>query len=183
MQLRERHHLFVGRDLEDRIGRGVHDPCPGARVLGAELVEHGGAAANHVADARPARAGAELVEQDLRKAVRIGGERRDKVNAGEFPVPGRAVLARRLGLQDAVGRRRMRFAGQPGNGGQVSKARALEVRQVKTAHAARRVRERVRALVAVLVGVGRLADTHAVEHENAGAPAHPTAAWYTRGRR
>ncbi len=47
-----------------------------------------------------------------------------------------------------------------------AEARRGEVGQIEPAHRARDVAERVAALVAVGRGVGRLADAHAVEHDD-----------------
>ena len=39
----KRHHLFVGGELQHRVRRGVQDQRPRLQVLGAQLLDDGGA--------------------------------------------------------------------------------------------------------------------------------------------
>ena len=93
--------------------------------------------------------------------------RRD--DAHQLPVPGGRVLALRALDEAARERGRAGLRRTALERLDVAEPERLEVRQVEAAHGAGDVPERVRPLVAVLVGVRQLARADGVEHDHAGA--------------
>src|SRR6266540_691609 len=98
VKLGERDDTLVRRDLENRIRRRVNDPRARSLVLLSELLNDRGAARRDVADYAPPGPGRECLQQFAGKALRKSREGLFEMNAGDLPVPGRAVLARRCGL-------------------------------------------------------------------------------------
>src|SRR6266487_3044730 len=62
IQLGNRHDVFVRRDLEDTVGRRVHDWLAGAHVFGAQLLDDGRAARRLVGQRATAYAPLELAD-------------------------------------------------------------------------------------------------------------------------
>jgi hypothetical protein len=83
----------MGRDLKDRVRRGVNDPRPGGDVLGRESLDHIGAAAGDVADDTTTGQAGKLVDHGRRKACRVSREGIGEANARQLPMAGRRVLS------------------------------------------------------------------------------------------
>ena len=113
----------------------------------------------------------ERVDHVVREAVRVRRHRLRRDDAHQLPVAGGRVLALRALEQAAGDGRRAGLRRAALERLDVAEAERLEVRQVEAADGARDVAERVRALVAVFVGVGQLAGADGVEHDDAG-PRH-----------
>src|ERR1051325_6299078 len=106
VQLRKGDRVLVRGDLEDRVRRSVHDPLPGALVLLAQLGDDGGPGRRPVPDHAAPGATRELVEQLLRKAVRISEKRPLEDDPADLPVPRGRVLTLGLGDCNPVSGRR-----------------------------------------------------------------------------
>src|SRR5687768_15059515 len=183
VQFLERNHRLVGGDLEDRIGRRVHDPRARPHMLRAEPVEDLRAAACNVADDRAPRSARELVDHVLRKPVGIGRERSLEVNARDFPVAGRAVLSGRARGERSPRGPRQGIGRHAGNGDDVTEPGTLEIRERETGDCSGDVGERVAPGIPVCSGIGGRAGPHTVEHQNHCTPPHAASPVYTRGRR
>ena len=169
VQLLERDRLLVRGDLEDRVGARVDDPLARFLVFLAELLDDLRPAGGHVADDAVAGAVHERVDHLVGEAVRVGRHRLRRDDAHQLPVAGRRVLAARALEQTAGDGRRARLRRAALERLDVPEPERLQRRQVETAHGTRDVAERVRALVAVVAGVGKLAGTDGIEHDHARA--------------
>ena len=165
IQLLQRHNRFVRRDLEDAVRRGIDDQLAGLDVRLAQLVEDRRAGGGLVAQRAAADGLFKLLDEILREAVRERRERLRKLNARDFPMAGRGVLAGgNLAQLAEAALRRIHPAGE---------ARAVDVRQPQL-HQMRQFRmagiddmaERIRALVAVIRSVRQFADAHAVQNDD-----------------
>ena len=117
----------------------------------------------------------------MREPVRIERERLRGDDAHHLPVARRRVLALRA-LDQATGDgRRSGLRRAALERLDVPEAEGLHVRQIESADGLRDVSERVRALVAVLAGVGQLAGPHGVEDDHTGsAVSGASASGYSR---
>ena len=186
VELVERHRLLVRRDLEDGVGRRVDDPLAGLLVLLAELLDDLGARRGLVAEHAAPGAVHERVDDVVREPVRIRRERLRGDDAHQLPVAGGRVLALRPLEEPARDRRRSRLRRAALELLDVPEPERLHVREIEAADGLRDVRERVRALVAVPVGVRQRAGPDGVEHDHAGTRSrglgHPAilgSAWTT----
>src|SRR3954447_1820342 len=167
VELVERNRLLVRGDLEDRVGRRVDDPLPRLLMLLAELLDDLRPRGGLVADDASARLVHERVDDVVREPVWVGREGLRRHDTHQFPVPGRRVLALRALRQPAGHRGRARLRRAPGQLLDVAEAERLHVRQIEAADGVGDVRERVRALVSVLVCVGQRAGPHGIEDDHA----------------
>jgi hypothetical protein len=88
------------------------------------------------------------------------------VNAGDLPVPGRAVFACRCRAHAAP--RSLRVAAAP-NSDEVSdipEAEALETRKHQSSTSARKIPQRITADISIGSGVGRGTDAHSIENDD-----------------
>src|SRR5437660_6510347 len=93
----ERNHFFMRGDLKHRVCRGVNDRLAGLYMFFAQLLNDLSAACRNVAeDSRHLRPLDKLIDDRLRKAVRISRKSALQNDAGHFPVTSRRVLAVRL---------------------------------------------------------------------------------------
>ena len=169
VEIVERHRLFVRCDLEDGVGRRVDDPLARPLVLLSELLDDLRPRRRLVADHAAARAVHERVDHVVREAVRIRREGRRGDDAHELPVPRRRVLPLRALEQAARDRGGPGLRRAPCERFHVPEAERLEIGKIEAADCSRDVAERVRSLVAVLVGIGKSAGTDGVEHDHAGS--------------
>ena len=167
VELLERDRVLVGRNLEDRVGGGVHDPLPRLLVLLAELLDDLRAGSGLVSEHPAPRPVHERIDHLVRKAVRVGRKRRRGDDPHHLPVPRRGVLP--LGALDEPpgdsGSSRLRRASLERH--DVPEPERLQVGQVEAADCACDVAERVRALVAVIGGVRQLPRPDGVEDDHA----------------
>ena len=171
IQLLERNRLLVRGDLEDGVGRRVDDPLARPLVLLAQLLDDLGAGRSLVAEHAAAGLVHERVDHVVRKAVRIGGHRLRGHHPHQLPVAGRRVLPLRALDQPASDRRGTGLRRTALERLDVAEPERLEVREVEAPNDASDVSERVRALVAILGGVGKRARSHGIEHDYA-SPRH-----------
>ena len=75
VELLQRNDFLVRRHLEDAVRRGVHDPAPGAHMLGAELVEDGRAGGGPVPEDAAPGAPRKLLHDLVRESPGVGRER------------------------------------------------------------------------------------------------------------
>jgi len=110
-----------------------------------------------------------FVDHGPRKAIRKRGKGLHQMHAGNFPVSGRAVLARR---------RRSHASPRPGSiptpaqsfeRFDVAQAKQLQAGKLQPTARARQITQRVAALVPVIACVGGLADPNTVENYDRGA--------------
>ena len=94
VQFRHRHDLFVRRDLEDAVGRRVHDQRAGPHVLGSEFVDDRCPGGRDVAQDAASRQPGELREHVRREAAREHRERTIEDDTHHLPVAGDRVLPR-----------------------------------------------------------------------------------------
>ena len=75
IQFLERDHLLMRRDLEHTVRRSVDDPLSGPHLLLSVFSDHLCSGAHFIADHAAPRLLRELIEQLLRKSLRISGHR------------------------------------------------------------------------------------------------------------
>ena len=96
VQLEQRNHFLVRRDLKHAVGRGVDDRRAGPHVLLAQLLDDLGARRRLVAERAAARCASRTRSiTSRRKSVREQRKRLLQMNAGHLPMPGGGVLAGR----------------------------------------------------------------------------------------
>ena len=185
VQLGKGDRVLVRGDLEDRVRRSVYDPLPGALVLLAQLGDDGGPGRRPVSDHAAPGATRELVEQLLRKAVRIGAKRPVEDDPADLPVPRGRVLTLGLGERHPVRGGRTTNPGRhtnparkrgvpgagrkPGDRPAPAQAQPLQIREPEAPDRTRDIPERVAARVAVGRRIGRRPDPQAVQHDDGGA--------------
>ncbi len=81
----DRDDLLVSRNLEDAVGRRVHDRRARAHVLRPQLIDDHRAGRDDVADRRAADPALELAHDIGAEAVRKRGKRRDRARCRRFP--------------------------------------------------------------------------------------------------
>src|SRR5687767_115642 len=185
IELIERDDALMGGYLKYRIGRRVHDELPGSDMLGAESVDHLGAARGDVADDTASHAPLERRYHLRRKPIGIGGEGSAKADAADLPVPGRAVLPRRRRAHAPPRAARRPAPIHPLQWCNTAEPERFQLRKVEPPDGAREIAERVAAGISVIGGVGRRPNANAVEHDHDRAMRHVRAPSrrYTRGMR
>jgi len=171
VQLLERHHTLVGRDLKDAVGRRVDDPAPGALVLGAEPLDDLRARRGHVAEHPAAGRARELVQDLVREPVGVGRERPLGDDAHHLPVPGGRVHPLRALDQAAPHRRRVGAGRAAAHLHHVSEPERLHGGHLEAAHRLGGMGERRGSRGAVLRGVRQVSHPDGVEDDDAG-PRH-----------
>src|SRR5581483_2037381 len=167
VELFERHGLLVRRDLEDGVGRGVHDPLARLLMLLAELEDDVRPRRRLVPDHAAPGLVHERVDDVVREAVRIRRERLSGDDAHQLPVAGGRVLALRTLDQPAGdgGRTGLRRAALKGL--DVAEAEGLHVGEIEAPDRLGDVAERVRALVPICPGIRQLSGTDGIEDDHA----------------
>ena len=163
VQLGDGDHVFVRRDLEYAVARGVNDREARSNVFLAQFLDDFGSGGGLVADRLAADGAFELFDQFARKTVLVNGKCLRQPDSGHLPVPCGRVLARRMRGAFAVAALRTRRRRQVIERGDIRKSEAHKVRQRQRARFSD-VAERVAAHVVVIRGVGQRADPHAVQH-------------------
>src|SRR5207302_9339420 len=127
VEIRERNHFLVRRDLKNRVGGGVEDPGARALMLGAKTIDDCRPAAGHVADHSASGALDECAHESRGEAVRIGREGTLELYAGDLPVASGAVLPRRMRHHEAPCPDRLAHGWHPRERRDVAQAGALQV--------------------------------------------------------
>jgi hypothetical protein len=166
VQLLERDHVLMSRNLENAIGGGVDDRLAGRHVLRAEFVEDGGAGGGLVREGLAPDAPLPFAEDLRRKAVREGGERLVGDYPGHLPVPSDGILPLRLLLHNSVACRGLLTRRDPFYLHNISKAHLLKVGEVKSTQNAGGVCKSVTAAVAVLCGIRHGTRANTIKHYN-----------------
>src|SRR5207249_12115247 len=166
VELCERNRLLVCGDLKDGIRRRVDDPLPRALVFLTELLDDLRTRCSLVAEDAAAGTVHERIYNVVRKPVRIRRHRLRRHDAHQLPVTRGRVLPLRPLDQPSGNGRRTRLRRTALEGLDVPEAERFEVREIQASDGAGDVSERVRSLVAVLRGVGKLARTNGVEHDD-----------------
>ena len=173
VQLPERDHLFVRRDLKNAVGRGVDDRRAGAHVLLAKFLDDLGAGGGLVAERAASDAALEFVHDLRGKTVRDTAETASSrwiPAISQCPVvvsfPGDASAQRPKAPAGDVGRR----DALPGF--DVAEAEPREIGKSQSANA-RDIAQRIGACwIAKRRGVGHGADADAIEHDPDDAREH-----------
>jgi hypothetical protein len=166
VQLLERDNLFMGCDLEHGIARRVDDGEMRANMFIAQFFDDLCTGRGLIRQV-PFAAGEfqEFVEDRFRKSIRVHRKRPIRDNAGKFPMSRRAVLSlgslSHLSKATVTGCDRLNAVDR----GDVPEAETLEVRKLQAADCAGRIRNRVRADIAVRGGIGKRSNAHAVQHD------------------
>ena len=92
VELLGRHHVLVGRNLEDAVGRGVDNELAGLELLATVVLNDLRAGIGLVAEHPTARLARELVQHLLGEAVGVRWEALGRDDARHLPVPHRGVL-------------------------------------------------------------------------------------------
>src|SRR5450759_4076463 len=108
VQLGYGHNVLVTGDLEDGIGRRVHDRPAARHMLVAELVDDAGARGREVAEHPAADGPCERLHHVRRKAVRVRRKRAFEDDAHHLPVAGGGVFAGAVLHEATIGRLRPR---------------------------------------------------------------------------
>src|SRR5687767_365524 len=166
IKLRQGNDAFVRGNLKNGIRRSVHDPAAGPLVLGAKPIDDLGPARDGVADDGAARVPCEALQDCGGKAVRKRREGSFEVEASNFPVSSRAVLAGRGRAHGSPRAGRVTAPLNPLEVLDVSEAKPFQTRECETAGRAGEISQRIAARVPVRHGVRRRADSYAVENED-----------------
>src|ERR1043165_3408407 len=128
----QRNDFLVRGDLENRISRGVDDWLLRLYVFVAELLDDFGAARRNVAEhARHMRSLNEVVDERLRKSIRIRGKRALENDPGHLPMTRCRIFAVRAERALAVGAARVGNRRNTGERPNVSQPEALQIRQIQ----------------------------------------------------
>jgi hypothetical protein len=95
IELWDRNHLLVRRDLKHAVRRGIDNGITGPQVLRPQLRDDGRARGSFVAEGAPADASLELGDDWRGKSVREDRKRMVEYEAHQLPVPGDRVLSSR----------------------------------------------------------------------------------------
>ncbi len=166
VQFIKRNDLFVGRDLEDAVGRRVDDGLAGRHLFSAQFIEDDGPRGRDIT--QPAAACFRLIlGHDLvGEAVGIDREGAVHVDAHQLPMAGRGVLAGGDLGHLAVGGSGVRLGLDSVQNGDVGQSQGLQIGQMQPADGLRNVAQRVAADIAVGRGIRRFADADAVQNDN-----------------
>ncbi len=153
VELIDRHDVFVRRNLEHRIARGVDDQLASFHVLNTKLSEDHRSGRGLIADVAVSGLADEGVENFGGEAVRVQRKRLLDQQPAHFPVPGSRVFARRP-LTHAAERTRCGLNGcYTRNLGDVTESELFEVRKTKSTHRVSNVSQRVGSCIAVIVSI------------------------------
>lgn len=93
VQIIQRHDGFVCRNLEHAVRRRIDDELAGLEMFLAQLIQNRRAGRRLVADGAASDCLFVFLDEILREAVRERRERMLQLNARDFPVSGRRILA------------------------------------------------------------------------------------------
>src|SRR5438105_2121189 len=173
IQLSERNHMLVRRNLKHRIGRRVNDPPAGADVLVAKTLNDVRSTTYDVANHAASCVAREIVDHLLRETIWKSRKRLLEMNPGDLPVTGRTVFTGRRRTHPSPRTRGIsapRYARQRFD---VAEPQALELGERETAARARQIPESVATGVAVPNGVGGFTNADAIQNYHAGALQFP----------
>lgn len=164
VELSNRNGLLVRRDLKNAVARRVDDRIAGALMLLPEFLDDFRAGGGLVANGFAANGALEFLDQVAWETVFVYGKGLIKPDTAHFPVASGRVLAG--GNRDSLPERadRMPRRVEMRERFYVRQAEAHEIRQTQRPRAGD-VTERVAAHVAVIGGIGKLADADAIEND------------------
>ena len=165
VQLFDRRRLFVGGDLEHRVGRRVHDPIAGLLVPFSQPLDDLGAGGGLVADHSPPGGLGKAVEQLGGEAVGESGERLLGDDSHHLPVAGGGIHSAAALCQTAVHRRGIPAWRTAPHGQDVAKAKRCQRGQFETADRIGDMLQGAGTGGAELRRVGQVAGTHRIQHQ------------------
>ena len=166
VKFRDRDHIFMGRNLENAVSRGVDDRLAGAQVLLAQLLKDHGAGGRVIPQGAAADLFLKFIHDLGRKPVRISRRRFRQVNAHHLPMTLDGILAGREGLHLAITALGGIGWGHAFNRGHIADADRAHVGQADPAQHPGDVADRVGTHIAVIRGIRRFADAHPVQNNN-----------------
>ena len=167
IELLERDRLLVRGDLEDRVGRGVHDPLSRLLVLLAVLLDHLGSRRRLVAEHPAPRPVHKRIDHLVREAVRIRREGHCGDDPHQLPMSRSRVLALRALEQTPCDGRCTRLRRTTFQRLDVAEPERLEIGQVEASDRASNVPQCVRALIPPLGSIRQRTRADGIEHNHA----------------